>query len=156
MVVSALLPELGSSSDQMMKGECVELLQKITGLLTQYRRNVSERLQGELQTNQRAELTAILRALQKVPVDQDIRIFSDSQYSIKCVAEWYKRWEQNGWKTDKGPVKNKDLVEAIRAVIDEREELGTNTYFRWIKGHADDPGNIAADELAVRGAMLKK
>ncbi|KAK7921109.1 RNase H domain protein [Apiospora marii] len=115
-------------------------------------RNVCERLEGEPQTNQRAELTAILRALEQVSDDQDVRIFSDSKYSISCVTEWYINWEKNGWKTGGKPVKNKDLVELVREKIDDRDALGTSTLFQWIKGHADDPGNVAADNLAVLGA----
>ncbi|KAK8025658.1 hypothetical protein PG990_003481 [Apiospora arundinis] len=115
-------------------------------------RNISERLEGELQTNQRAELTAILRALEQVSDDQDIRIFSDSNYSINCVTKWYINWEKNGWKTQGKVVKNKDLVELIRAKIRDRDALGTNTLFQWIKGHANDAGNVAADQLAVLGA----
>ncbi|KAK6825172.1 hypothetical protein PG995_015238 [Apiospora arundinis] len=115
-------------------------------------RNISERLEGELQTNQRAELTAILRALEQVSDDQDVRIFSDSNYSINCVTKWYINWEKNGWKTQGKVVKNKDLVELIRAKIRDRDALGTNTLFQWIKGHANDAGNVAADQLAVLGA----
>ncbi|KAI0096464.1 RnaseH-domain-containing protein [Daldinia grandis] len=118
-------------------------------------RNISERLQGEIQTNQRAELTAILRALETVPVEQKIRIVSDSKYSISCATEWYVNWQKNGWKAKDGPVKNKDLVEAIRAKIDERTEAGTKTFFQWVKGHAADAGNVAADELAVNGARQR-
>lgn len=114
--------------------------------------NISERLEGELQTNQRAELTAILRALEQVSDDQDVRIFSDSNYSINCVTKWYINWEKNGWKTQGKVVKNKDLVELIRAKIRDRDALGTNTLFQWIKGHANDAGNVAADQLAVLGA----
>lgn len=118
-------------------------------------RNVSERLTGEPQTNQRAELTAVLRALQKVSVDQDIRIFSDSKYSISCVTEWYVNWKKNGWNTKEGPVKNKDLVEAIRSKIDDRDASGSKTLFQWVKGHKDTWGNVAADQLAVDGAKKK-
>lgn len=64
-------------------------------------------------------------------------------------------WQKNGWKTKDGPVKNKDLVEAIRAKIDERTEAGTKTFFQWVKGHAADAGNVAADELAVNGARQR-
>ncbi|OTB04289.1 hypothetical protein M426DRAFT_155714 [Hypoxylon sp. CI-4A] len=116
------------------------------------KRNISERLQGDVQTNQRAELTAILRALETVPVDEKVLIFSDSKYSISCVTEWYVNWQKNGWKTQAGEVKNKDLVVAIRAKIDERTEAGTKTYFQWVKGHAANAGNHAADDLAVKGA----
>ncbi|KAI2610961.1 ribonuclease H-like domain-containing protein [Hypoxylon fragiforme] len=118
-------------------------------------RNISERLKGEVQTNQRAELTAILRALESVPLDQKIRIFSDSKYSISCVTEWYVNWQKNGWKTKDGIVKNKDLIEAIRTKIDERTQAGTGTFFQWVKGHAAEAGNVAADKLAVQGAKLK-
>ncbi|KAI0137315.1 ribonuclease H-like domain-containing protein [Xylariales sp. AK1849] len=120
-------------------------------------RNVSEPLTGELQTNQRAELTAILRAMQKVSVDQDIRIYTDSRYSISCVTSWYKGWEAKGWKTGKGePVKNMDLVQAIRAKMQDRDDSGSETLFEWVKGHASTEGNVKADELAIRGAKLNK
>ncbi|KAK8094511.1 RNase H domain protein [Apiospora hydei] len=115
-------------------------------------RNISERLEGEPQTNQRAELTAVLRALEQVSDDQDVRIFSDSKYAISCVTEWYINWEKNGWKTQGKDVKNRDLVELVREKIDDRDALGTNTLFQWIKGHANDAGNVAADQLAVLGA----
>lgn len=120
------------------------------------KRNVSERLQGEPQTNQRAELTAVLRALEKVPLDQKIRIFSDSKYSISCVDEWSVNWQKNNWMTANGPVKNRDIIEAILAKIQERIEAGgTKPLWRWVKGHSDTAGNIAADELAVRGAKRR-
>lgn len=51
------------------------------------------------------------------------------------------------------PVENRDLVEAILAKIDERESLGVKTIFEWVKGHNQDPGNEAADKLAISGAM---
>ncbi|RYP14983.1 hypothetical protein DL765_005980 [Monosporascus sp. GIB2] len=118
-------------------------------------RNISEPLEGEIQTNQRAELTAILRAVEGVSIDQSIRIYSDSKYSISCVTDWYRNWEKNNWKTKEGPVKNKDLIEAIRAKIEERNAAGAKTLFDWVKGHANDAGNVAADALAVSGAMRK-
>ncbi|KAK8107742.1 uncharacterized protein PG998_009755 [Apiospora kogelbergensis] len=120
--------------------------------LTMSCRNVSERLEGDLQTNQRAELTAILRALEQVSDDQDVRILTDSKYSINCVTEWYVKWEKNGWKTQNKEVKNRDLIELVREKIDDRDSLGTDTLFQWVKGHANDPGNVAADQLAVLGA----
>lgn len=91
--------------------------------------------------------------MEGVSVTQDIRIYSDSKYSISCVTEWYRNWQKNNWRTANGPVKNKDLVEAVRAKIEERDAAGTNTYFQWVKGHAEDAGNVAADNLAVKGAM---
>jgi ribonuclease HI len=115
-------------------------------------RNISERLLGEPQTNQRAELTAILRALETIDLAQDVEVRTDSKYSIQCVTEWYINWEKNGWKTQSGPVKNQDLVQLVRDKLDEREANGGRTQFIWVKGHDTDRGNHAADQLAVAGA----
>ena len=116
-------------------------------------RNVSEALAGPRQTNQRAELTAVLRALEIAPRHREVRIFTDSQYSIKCVTLWSVNWRRNNWKTSTGrAVENRDLVEEIVRKIAERDALGVKTSFEWVKGHAADPGNSAADQLAVNGA----
>lgn len=111
---------------------------------------------GDVQTNQRAELTAMLRALQVVPPTQGVLIWSDSMYAIKCVTEWYVKWESNGWKTHKGPVQNRDLVERVLMEIRRRDSLGTKTIIKWIKGHEGNRGNVAADGLAVKGANEAK
>lgn len=116
-------------------------------------RNVSETLPGPRQTNQRAELTAILRALEIVPKNLNVSIITDSRYGIDCVTIWYVNWRKNGWKTSAGKaVENKDLVENILLKIEEREALGVQTAFEWIKGHNNNPGNVEADRLAVEGA----
>ncbi|KIE04016.1 RNase H domain protein, partial [Metarhizium majus ARSEF 297] len=118
-------------------------------------RNVSERLVGDPQTNQRAELMAMLRALEIAPLEQTVQIISDSQYSIKCVTQWAIGWKQKGWKTATGEdVKNQDIIRAVLDKMDERTKTGANTYFHWVKGHASDRGNVAADRLAVRGAKM--
>ena len=123
--------------------------------LTWRHRNVSEALKGTKQTNQRAELTAILRALDIAPRHRDVTIYTDSRYSIDCVTNWYKSWQRNGWVNSKHkPVENKDLVQDIREKMEERDLLKRGTYFVWVKGHANDVGNIAADRLAVQGAAM--
>lgn len=110
-------------------------------------------MRGDRQTNQRAELTAVARALDHVPIDRAVLIHTDSNYSIKCLTEWFQKWEQNDWKSSSGKdVENKDLVKPILHRIREREQCGAKTNFQWIKGHANDPGNTAADLLAVQGS----
>ncbi|KAG9246111.1 ribonuclease-like protein H [Calycina marina] len=117
------------------------------------RRNVSEPLQGTAQTNQRAELTAVLRALEIVPLKDNIRIITDSNYSINCVTVWYKSWAKNGWQNSKHQdVMNQDIIRSIRALIERRDAGGAQTSFEWIKGHSNHPSNEAADKLAVAGA----
>ncbi|KAI4290725.1 MAG: hypothetical protein L6R35_000032 [Caloplaca aegaea] len=117
------------------------------------KRNISETLPGPRQTNQRAELTAILRAMEIVPRNLNVSIITDSKYGIDCVTVWHINWRKNGWKTSAGKaVENRDLVENILAKIEERESLGTLTAFEWIKGHNNNAGNVEADRLAQEGA----
>lgn len=118
--------------------------------------NLSEPLPGTRQTNQRAELTAIQRALELAPRNRPVTIFSDSNYAIKCVTEWFVKWRQNGWvNAAKKPVENKDIVERVLYLLEERHSIGgqsAKVQFQWVKGHKNNEGNIAADELAVAGA----
>ncbi|KAF2471448.1 ribonuclease H-like protein [Lindgomyces ingoldianus] len=120
-------------------------------------RNVSEPLPGTRQTNQRAELTAIQRAVDIVPIDREVLIYSDSNYAIKCCTEWFTKWRVNGWKNASGKsVDNRDIIEPIVNRIEERQLAGAQTKFTWLKGHANSPGNAAADALAVNGAREAK
>ena len=117
-------------------------------------RNISEALSGPRQTNQRAELTAILRALEIAPQHRPVVIYSDSTYAINCCKEWAPGWIRNGWRNARGqPVENRDLIQLIVNRMDARHDLGVTTDFSWVKGHAGDPGNVAADYLANRGAQ---
>jgi ribonuclease HI len=76
-----------------------------------------------MQTNQRAELTAIQRALEVVDPTADVNIFSDSNYAIKCSTVWYVNWQRNNWTTaQREPVLNKDLVVNMRAHRPQRCE----------------------------------
>lgn len=130
-------------------------------------RNVSEPLPGPRQTNQRAELTAMLRALEIAPRNRHVVIHSDSKYAIECVTSWYVNWRRNGWKTASGKtVENKDLIEHILGKVEERTKAGSaqrtargegesglvRTQFIWVKGHDGDVGNEEADRLATEGA----
>ena len=95
----------------------------------------------------------MLRALQVVPLTDTVQIFSDSQYSINCVTQWAIGWKKKGWKTANGDdVKNQDIIRVLLDKMDERAKVGANTLFQWVKGHATDKGNVAADRLAVAGA----
>ena len=112
-------------------------------------------MKGNRQTNQRAELTAILRALDIAPRHRDVTIFTDSRYAIDCVTSWFINWRRNNWKNSHGkPVENKDLIESILSRIDERTVLKVKTLFEWVKGHNKDAGNEEADRLAVNGARV--
>jgi len=116
-------------------------------------KNLAERLPGSKQTNQRAELTAIIRALEHAPKDiQVLTIVTDSQYSINCLEKWHHGWEICGWKNKANKnVENKDLIQ--RAVWFIRNS-SFNVNFIFCQGHMGIEGNEEADKLAGMGARL--
>jgi ribonuclease HI len=103
---------------------------------------------GEPQTtNNRMELTAVIRALQALKRHSEVTVYTDSQYVQKGISEWIHSWKRRGWLTaDKKPVKNEDLWR-------ELDELARNhrVHWQWVKGHAGHEGNERADALANRG-----
>ena len=102
-------------------------------------------------TNQVAELTALLRAIEAHPGDEPLLIESDSQYAIRCASEWLDGWKRKGWRTASGgAVKNLDLVQSIDRAIARR---GGPVRFRWVRGHVGNPFNERADQLAGLAAQ---
>jgi len=97
-----------------------------------------------LTTNNRMELTAVIRALEALKRPSELRIFTDSEYVRRGITEWIKSWKTRGWKTaDRKPVKNQDLWERLDALT-----AGHQIEWRWVKGHAGIPGNERVDRLA--------
>ena len=102
----------------------------------------------KLTTNNRMELTAVIEALASLKRTCEVTIYTDSEYVRKGITEWIHGWKQRGWKTaDKKPVKNADLWQRL----DSLRTLHA-VQWRWVKGHAGDPGNERADALANEGA----
>ena len=59
-------------------------------------------------TNNRMELTAVIKALELYEKPREIEIFTDSKYVMQGITEWIKNWKHNQWKTSqKKDVKNK-------------------------------------------------
>ncbi|RCH83712.1 Ribonuclease H1 [Rhizopus stolonifer] len=114
-------------------------------------RNASVRLPGSRQTNQRAEASAVIHALESSQDGTDtLEIMTDSQYVINAVTTWSKAWIEKGWKTANGKeVQNRDLFERILKLIKSRKGEVKLTY---VPGHRGVPGNEKADRLAVEGA----
>ena len=99
-------------------------------------------------TNNKMELTAVIRALEALRQPSKVSLYTDSQYVQKGISEWIHGWKRNGWKTaDKKPVKNIDLWQRLDQAIQAHQ-----VQWRWIKGHAGHPENERADALA-RGAI---
>lgn len=101
-------------------------------------------------TNNRMELTAVIRALESLKRPCEIELYTDSQYVKQGIERWIHGWKRNGWLTsDRKPVKNAELWR-------ELEEAAARHRIRWhwVKGHNDHPGNTRADALANRGVEM--
>ena len=100
-------------------------------------------------TNNQMEMQDALEALKYLKDKNDvIELFTDSNYLRQGITEWIHKWKLNNWRTAaKKPVANRDLWIEIS---DLNEKM--NVQWNWVKGHAGDPGNERADQLANLGA----
>ena len=100
-------------------------------------------------TNNQMEMQAALEALKYLKDKNDvIELFTDSNYLRQGITEWIHKWKLNNWRTAaKKPVANRDLWIEI-SDLNEKMDVQWN----WVKGHAGDPGNERADQLANIGA----
>lgn len=118
------------------------------GALMQFDGREKELCGGEPDTtNNRMELTAVIRALAALKRTCEIDLYTDSQYVQKGISEWVAAWKRRGWKTaDRKPVKNVDLWL-------ELDRLAGTHHIRWhwVRGHAGHAENERADALANRG-----
>lgn len=114
-------------------------------------RNASVRLVGK-QTNQRAEASAVIHALEQTQhIIDTLEIMTDSQYVINAATSWSKNWIKNNWKSSSGSeIQNKDLFQRMLKLIDERNG---EVKFTYVPGHQGVEGNEKADQLAVAGAQ---
>ena len=100
-------------------------------------------------TNNRQELTAILRGLQNLVCPCAVTIISDSQYAVNCINKWIAGWDRNGWKNSDGdPVSNIDILVQIKDLMKIHQVRA-----KWIKAHTnrkgiDYLGNATVDTFA--------
>lgn len=112
------------------------------------------------QTNQTAELTAILEGLTKLTAITDVterivRICTDSEYSINCLTTWVVKWKKNDWKTSDGnPVVHRTVIERILEIL----KGFAGHHFSHVKAHTglddeDSRYNDYADRLAKKSVL---
>lgn len=99
-------------------------------------------------TNNKMELQAVIEGLMAIKTRRaEVQVFSDSKYVIDGIRKWIHGWKNRGWKTADGkPVKNADQWWTLDQISSELDVRWT-----WVKGHADNPGNIIANRLACKG-----
>ena len=95
------------------------------------------------------ELTAVIEALLALKRPCMVTLYLDSEYVRKGITEWIHGWKARGWRTaSKQAVKNADLWQKLDHLV---ANSGHQIEWRWVKGHAGDPGNERADALANKG-----
>ncbi len=97
-------------------------------------------------TNNRMELTAVIKALSALKEPCRVKLVTDSKYVADGVTKgWAVSWQKNGWrKADKKPALNPDLWEKLLELLKIHDVT-----IEWVKGHAGHPENERCDELAV-------
>jgi ribonuclease HI len=118
------------------------------GALLRWGRREKELFGGEPDTtNNRMELTAVIRALEALNRPARVAVFTDSEYVRKGITEWLAGWKRRGWKTaDRKPVKNEALWRRLDDLASRHE-----VKWHWVKGHSGHAENERADALANRG-----
>lgn len=98
-------------------------------------------------TNNRMELTAVIKGLEALTKQCKVSITSDSKYVLSGITEWMPNWKKRGWKTaSKKPVQNVDLWMRLDELAEQHE-----IQWNWVKGHSGHRENEIADELANLG-----
>ncbi len=99
----------------------------------------------DMTTNNRMELVACIKSLESISTTSAIVLYSDSQYVIKGMTEWIDGWQRKNWKnSQKKDVLNRDLWEKMLEVSN-----GKSIEWKYVKGHAENPGNNRCDEIAT-------
>ena len=117
------------------------------GAILEYMGHRREMSGGERETtNNRMELTAVIKGLMALKEPCVVELYSDSKYVIDGLSKgWAVSWRSRGWvKADKKPALNPDLWEQLLALTEKHQMR-----YHWVKGHAENPDNNRCDELAV-------
>ena len=95
-------------------------------------------------TNNRMELTALIRGLRALPEDAEVPVYSDSELCVRTINEWAAGWEARGWRRKSGPIANLELVKELTALARSHPRAR----IRWIKAHDGSRWNEYVDALA--------
>ncbi len=104
-------------------------------------------------TNNRMELTAVIKALETLKKRSDVVVFSDSKYVVRAMTEgWIDNWHANGWKrAKKQKLMNADLWQQLYALNKKHD-----VQYRWVRGHSGTRENERCDRLAVAASQKSR
>lgn len=116
----------------------------------EHRKELSGRFRNT--TNNRMELFAAISALEALTRPCHVEMFTDSEYVRNGITQWIHGWQLKNWQTaDKKPVKNRDLWQRLLLAIARHKAAG-GVHWNWTRGHAGEPLNERADQLANEAA----
>ena len=124
------------------------------GAILEWEGHEKELSGGEISTtNNRMELTGVIRGLEALKEPCIVELYSDSKYVIDALEKgWAVGWQKRGWvKSDKKPALNPDLWERLLALCDIH-----TLRCHWVKGHAENEFNNRCDQLAVMESQKYK
>lgn len=117
------------------------------GAILEWEGHEKELSGGEISTtNNRMELTGVIRGLEALKEPCIVELYSDSKYVIDALEKgWAVGWQKRGWvKSDKKPALNPDLWQRLLELCQIHQ-----VRCHWVKGHGENPKNNRCDELAV-------
>lgn len=118
------------------------------GVVLEFKGNIKELSGGEkLTTNNKMELTAVIKGLEALKKPCNVILCTDSKYVVDSIQKgWVYKWRDNGWmRTKKDKALNSDLWQRLLKLLEIH-----NVKFEWVKGHAGHPQNERCDKLAVQ------
>ncbi len=118
------------------------------GVLLRYGDSEKSLHGGEaMSTNNRMELTAVIKGLEALSKSCQVLVTTDSKYVLTGITEWIHNWKRRNWKTaSKKPVLNVDLWQRLDELVAQH-----TVEWEWVKGHSGHAENEIADQLANLG-----
>jgi ribonuclease HI len=99
-------------------------------------------------TNNRMEMTAVIRGLEALKRPTSVELVTDSVYVGKGLTEWMPKWKSLGWRRKErgrlNSIKNEDLWRQLDGLVQRHP-----VRFTHVRGHAGHPENERCDTLAV-------
>jgi ribonuclease HI len=111
--------------------------------------DIEKKLYGgeSMTTNNRMELTAVIKGLEALNKSCQVKVTTDSKYVLTGITEWMPNWKKRNWRTaSKKPVLNVDLWKKLDELVALHK-----VDWDWVKGHSGHTENDIADELANLG-----
>ncbi len=105
-------------------------------------------------TNNRMELTAVIRGLEALKEPCAVLLNTDSEYVQKGITQWLRGWKAHDWTRKEGtrrvPIANQELWQELDGLIGEHQ-----IEWKWVRGHASHADNIRCDKLANQAARAQ-